>query len=452
MSQQTVLHDAIRHATDPVAVLDRVVSQSLALIPAADGASLEVRRDATTLEYVCAAGTLADFLGLRLPVHGSFSGLAVTSGQVQRTDDARIDPRTDAAAVAKTGAVSMLCVPLSRREGSIAVLKLSARRPAAFTDEDADRLARLTGFLDATVRAAADLARATARVIEQLDRAWDDGATGDDAATARFVADVMTPGLADRIGAAALIDEVLAEDRLTMLVQPIVDLGSGRVRSCEALSRLAGPPAHPPDWWFAAAHATGRGVDLELAAVRRALAMLTALPVDVSLAVNVSAETVVTPALFALLRDVPPGRLTLELTEHDAVEDYPAVLRATGRFRDRGIRLSVDDTGSGYSGLVHVMQLLPDVIKLDRQLTTGIDDDPVKQAMATSIVSFAERIGADVIAEGIERSTEVDTLCEIGIRWGQGYLLGRPDTLDELLARLLRADGPTDERRRDGWS
>jgi EAL domain-containing protein (putative c-di-GMP-specific phosphodiesterase class I) len=128
----------------------------------------------------------------------------------------------------------------------------------------------------------------------------------------------------------------------------------------------------------------------------------------------------------------PLERLTIELTEHSAVADYGALVEVLRPLRDSGARLSVDDTGSGYSGLVHIMQLLPEVIKLDRQLTTGVHQDPVRQALATALVTFAGRIGAAVVAEGIEVEGEAQVLSALGVGYGQGYLFGRPGPVQAL--------------------
>lgn len=426
------LHEAIRQMSDPTALLDRIVRHSLTLIPDADGASLEMRRGPDTLEYVSAAGSLARLVGVTLPVGKSLSGLALRSGQVQLCDDARIDPRVDVDAVRRTGVVSMLCVPLSDQLGGIAVLKVSARRPHAFTAKDVATLERLAAFLDVSLRAASDLEAATAAVLEAAIGEGADGPESSRAETERFVADVLTPGLAERTEAALLIDDVIGAERLHVVAQPIVDLRTRSLVAVEALTRFPSLPPHSPDHWFALAHVVGRGEELEGLAITKALAAVPSLPVDVRVAVNVSPETVLAEDFRALVEAAPLERLTIELTEHSAVADYGALVEVLRPLRDSGARLSVDDTGSGYSGLVHIMQLLPEVIKLDRQLTTGVHQDPVRQALATALVTFAGRIGAAVVAEGIEVEGEAQVLSALGVGYGQGYLFGRPGPVQAL--------------------
>ena len=90
------------------------------------------------------------------------------------------------------------------------------------------------------------------------------------------------------------------------------------------------------------------------------------------------------------------------------------------------MRIAVDDAGAGYAGLQHILRLRPDIVKLDQGLTGGIDTDAAKRALATSMVSFAREIGAVLVAEGIETPEQLDVLRDLGVSWGQGFLLGLP--------------------------
>jgi EAL domain-containing protein (putative c-di-GMP-specific phosphodiesterase class I) len=445
MTGKAVLHEAIRDAANPMAVLDRIVRQSLDLVPRADGASLEIRRDSELLEYVSAAGTLADYVGLTLPVHHSLSGMAVLTGEVQRCDDGRTDPRTNPEAVARTGVISMVCVPLSSEQGGVAVLKVSAREPNAFTDEDVERLRILAQFLDTTVSAASDLARVTAEVLTELDvEATEQPVAGAEADVARFVANIMTPGLVDKIEAEQLIREVMEQDRLEIVLQPIVDLASGDIVSCEALTRFHGGVDRSPEWWFASAHVAGIGDELELIALRKALAAFAEIPAPVRMAVNVGPSLAMREHFADVFDEAPLDRLTVELTEHEAVADYDTLLERLTVLRRRGVRLSVDDTGSGYSGLSHILRLQPDVLKLDRELVTEVHRDPVKRALATALVAFARSLGARVVAEGIEQEDEAHCLQSLGVDYGQGFLFARAMPPQELSRRLADLSRRTD--------
>lgn len=120
----------------------------------------------------------------------------------------------------------------------------------------------------------------------------------------------------------------------------------------------------------------------------------------------------------------------LEITEHAHVEDYNCLLQAIEPLRARGVRLAVDDAGAGYSSLQHILQLQPDLIKLDIGLTRSIDLDPARRALASALVSFARETGSHIIAEGVETASELAALRSIGVDKAQGYFLGRPMHLE----------------------
>ena len=216
-----------------------------------------------------------------------------------------------------------------------------------------------------------------------------------------------------------------------IVVQPIIDLDTGEVVGAEALSRFDGRPTQGPDQWFADAAQVGLGAELELAAVVVALPMLAALPPHAYLSVNVSPETASSAALLDLLRDsaVPTDRVVLELTEHADVGDYPALDAALRRLRALGVRIAVDDAGTGFASLRHILNLRPDIVKLDLALVRGIHADPARRALAAGLLVFTQQIGACLVAEGIEAPDELAALRQVGVTHGQGYHLGRPTAL-----------------------
>jgi EAL domain-containing protein (putative c-di-GMP-specific phosphodiesterase class I) len=138
-------------------------------------------------------------------------------------------------------------------------------------------------------------------------------------------------------------------------------------------------------------------------------------------------------------------RLLVEITEHDAVLDYPTLARLIAPQRARGMRIAVDDAGSGYASLAHITQLDPDVIKLDIALVRDIDTDRNRRAIARSLIAYATETGATLVAEGIETPAERNQLITLRAPLGQGYLLGRPQPVDDLLPHprpASRADHP----------
>ena len=119
--------------------------------------------------------------------------------------------------------------------------------------------------------------------------------------------------------------------------------------------------------------------------------------------------------------------LVVEITEHQPVEDYVALGAQLDRLRELGVRVAVDDVGSGFASFRHVTRVNPDILKLDRTLVCGIDDDPVRQSLAAAIVAFASDVGAVVVSEGIENESELCCLKGLSVGCGQGFYLARPN-------------------------
>lgn len=222
------------------------------------------------------------------------------------------------------------------------------------------------------------------------------------------------------------IQSILDSGAVTIHYQPLWQLGRKRPVGFECLARFPQQPYRTPDKWFGEAADLGLGVNLEVVAIRESLSVLPQLPPDMYLAINVSPETVLSGRLDELLFGVSAGQVVIEITEHALIDDYPQVTEALRALRARGFMLAVDDAGAGYSCLQHILQLEPDLIKLDMALTRDIDRDPARRALAAALVSFAHQTGSRIIAEGVETETELDTLRSIGVAKAQGYLLGRP--------------------------
>ena len=233
---------------------------------------------------------------------------------------------------------------------------------------------------------------------------------------------------------AARIERIVASDGVRPLLQPIIELDGGRVVAYEALARFPGEPVQATERWFADAWRLGLGVPLELAAVRAALAALPHLPGDVALSVNASPETVAAPEFLDALGDDAP-RVIAEITEHRRIDDDGFAARLAP-LRAAGGRIAIDDFGAGYASLSQVLAVAPDCIKLDLALTRQLDTSPVARALAAAIVSFADEVGIEVIAEGVEDEAQVRTLRALGIRRAQGYRFGRPAPLEALAGQL----------------
>jgi EAL domain-containing protein (putative c-di-GMP-specific phosphodiesterase class I) len=129
--------------------------------------------------------------------------------------------------------------------------------------------------------------------------------------------------------------------------------------------------------------------------------------------------------------------VVLELTEHTGIDDYHLFGEAIAELRSNGLRLAVDDAGAGFSSFRHILNLRPDIIKLDIALTRGIDTDPARRALGSAMLTFGlDAYNASIVAEGIETQSELATLQGLGCHYGQGYLLGRPAQMSVLPRQL----------------
>ena len=225
-----------------------------------------------------------------------------------------------------------------------------------------------------------------------------------------------------------IADVVAAVKALTMHLQPVVSLvdDAHPTIGFEALARFQTQPYRSPDVWCARARDCGLQAEVELSCIRAALALLPLLPHAAYLSINVSPETLGSPYFLRMLDDVETERLVLEVTEHAVVAEYSALLRAVSALRERGLRLAVDDAGAGFASFRHVLELGPEIIKLDIQLTHRIASDSNRQALIGSLSVFADSVGASLIAEGIELDDDLATLRSLGVAAGQGYLFARP--------------------------
>ncbi len=232
------------------------------------------------------------------------------------------------------------------------------------------------------------------------------------------------------------IEVVIASGKIPMAWQPIVGMGTRQALGYEALARFSptkDSEGLSPSAWFSAAKAFGLSEDLEVLAVRSALAELQRIPEKCFVALNVSLGAVVALEHGGYLEGVAAERVVLEFTETSVLDPgYERANETLVRLRARGVRTALDDTGSGLVTVPQLLDVRSDYMKLDVDVTRGVDTDVTKQAIAYAINSLAERTGATTIAEGVETSEEADTLATLGIPAAQGYFFARPSRLDKL--------------------
>ncbi|HEX2765192.1 MAG TPA: bifunctional diguanylate cyclase/phosphodiesterase [Candidatus Limnocylindria bacterium] len=234
--------------------------------------------------------------------------------------------------------------------------------------------------------------------------------------------------------AAAAIADVISRGLLRPVYQPIVALASREVIGVEGLIRPVEPaPFSDPAGLFAAAEAGGRLVALDLACVETIVRGAADLPANQFLSVNLSPATLEAPefspaAFLSILarNGFPADRLVVEITEHQALREPARVRERLEACRAAGVRFAADDIGAGNAGLRLLSEISFEVLKVDLGLVQASAAGGPSSAVIGSMVGFATRIGAFVIAEGIEHAEQIDQLLELGIEAGQGYHLGHP--------------------------
>jgi EAL domain-containing protein (putative c-di-GMP-specific phosphodiesterase class I) len=227
-----------------------------------------------------------------------------------------------------------------------------------------------------------------------------------------------------------LIDEILERHDYRTVFQPVRRLTDGRPVGLEALTRFEAN--WTPSQVFAHARAASRLRELELATLQSAADASRSLPPGVWLSVNCSPGLLVdTDALAAVLAPIDRP-IVLELSEQDVVSDYAPIAKAMARLGPQ-FRLAVDDAGAGFSSLRHVLEVRPQFVKLDIGLVVGVAMDLTRTALVAGFVRFAADAGFDLVAEGIETDADRKALRRLGVRLGQGYLLGRPGPAEDLV-------------------
>jgi EAL domain-containing protein (putative c-di-GMP-specific phosphodiesterase class I)/FixJ family two-component response regulator len=224
------------------------------------------------------------------------------------------------------------------------------------------------------------------------------------------------------------VQRLLKQGAFKAVFQPIIDLGNDHVVGYEGLTRMA--DGKPILQFLADAEQAQIRAQCELSLLSATLTEASESDTDDAwVSVNLSPSVLVSQSeRVADLLDGSDFQLVIELTENERIEDYPAVRKALDDLGDN-VKLSVDDTGSGYASLRHVIDLRPHFLKLDRSWVTGLDADDTRQALVAGLVAFCRHTGTELIAEGIEHEPERVALEDLGVTYGQGFLLGRPAAL-----------------------
>ena len=251
------------------------------------------------------------------------------------------------------------------------------------------------------------------------------------------------------------LDDALRNGGITVRYQPKLNLATRRIDSVEALVRWNHPERGmlPPDCFIPLFEERGRLDDLTLAVIAQALADAQgwrARGLQIAVAVNISAalltaESFETRALALVAKAaLPAGQVTFEVTESAQFEDVDLAIAALERFRAAGIRISMDDYGTGQSALNYLKLLPLSELKIDRMFVAQAHVDKGDAMLVRSTVQLAHELGLKVVAEGIEEAACLEFLGQIGCDYAQGYFVGRPLAAADLAALAAETDAAAD--------
>lgn len=353
------------------------------------------------LRYVDSApGCHAPAQGTRLPLGGSFCSRVLDGRFPALIPDARRVPEAvllDVTAELHIG--SYVGVPLVGPSGTASgmLCAISGASAPQLGERDVASLKVLAGLLDDLQHRAVDQDRAALERQQVLD---------------------------------ALARVIEGHDRHAVL-QPIVDLTTGRAVAAEGLTRFTARSAvgnveRAPAQWFDDASRLGLCSELEVATARSVLERLDEVPPHVALTVNLAPDTLLAGHLEHLVHDLPVDRVVVEITEHAPVSDYDELERVLRPYRQAGLKVAVDDAGAGYASLRHVLAVQPDLVKVDMALIRGLDADLARLTLLTALADFARASRCRLVAEGVETGAELRAVRSCGVPLVQGYLLARP--------------------------
>ncbi len=231
--------------------------------------------------------------------------------------------------------------------------------------------------------------------------------------------------------------ETILDQRIYSVYEPIVEVESRTVFGYEALARgPEGSRFHSPMALFSAAEEHELVFELDCVCRESGLRGAMDFPAGTKLFLNIRPTTIHDPnfhgdRLIETLerRQLAPTDVVFEISEQESIASFGAFREMRDFYRGLGFQFALDDTGTGYAGLEELLEVEPDYIKIDRAMVSGVDQDPARQDVLSAVLQLADKMGAQVIGEGLDTLEELEMLGRLGIRFGQGWLFGRPTPL-----------------------
>jgi EAL domain-containing protein (putative c-di-GMP-specific phosphodiesterase class I) len=273
--------------------------------------------------------------------------------------------------------------------------------------------------------------------------------------TYRHFKPAMQEAIAEQLALRAELKAAVAAEELTLAYQPIFDLRSGEISGYEALLRWEHPGRGnvPPSTFIPVAEDSGLIIPLGRWVLNRACEDAVAFqhgdvrPQQRFVAVNISARQLQRMEIIDEVRDalrssgLSPGRLLLEITESVMIDDLELVIERLRAVRELGVRIAVDDFGTGQSSLSYIRRLPIDILKIDKRFIDSVDADDTDSKLTAAIIGLTSLLSLDCVAEGVERPAQYERLKELGCEYAQGFLLAHPMTA-AALSELLSTTAP----------
>jgi EAL domain-containing protein (putative c-di-GMP-specific phosphodiesterase class I) len=205
----------------------------------------------------------------------------------------------------------------------------------------------------------------------------------------------------------------------------------------EALARgPVGTELHSPMALFQAAEEHDLVFELDCLCRASGLKGAVDFPGETKLFLNLLPTTIHDPSfqpdrLIKTLEEcqLSPSDVVFEISEQQSIDNFEVFRELSDQYRRLGFQFALDDTGSGYAGLEELIEIRPEYIKMDRSMVSGVDQDTARQEVLSAFLLVADKMGARVIGEGLDRLEELQMLAELGIHYGQGWLFGHPTPL-----------------------
>ena len=251
----------------------------------------------------------------------------------------------------------------------------------------------------------------------------------------------------EKLGGIDRVQEALAEDRMLLFAQPIIDLQSGKTVQRELLLRVREPGGEivGPAAYLPIAEEYGLIGDIDRWVINRACEIA---GTDLSVQINVSARSIGDPTMLHHIErcieqaNIDPRLLVFEITETALVEDEAGATEFAERLRSIGCKLALDDFGTGYGSFTYLKHLSVDYLKIDVEFVCDIASSPASRHVVEAVVALADSFSLQTVGEGVENAETLELLRELGVDFAQGYHIGRPVPLEPSTHAVRRNSAP----------